>query len=131
MKEHRGSVVVVEDDYSVNHAISRLLEAAGFHALQFESAEALLNDNLAQTADCLILDIHLPGMSGFDLHKTLRERGLSAPVIVVTAHDDFQHRHRARAIGAVAYLTKPFTSAALIDAVRNAIENVSRSPKVK
>ena len=121
MQAHRGNIVVVEDDPSVNHAVGRLLEAAGFRARTFESAEALLRDEAAHMADCLVLDVHLPGMSGLELRRKLSDAGVSAPFVIITAHDDPGCRRAATEIGATAYLTKPFSSLSLIEAVACAI----------
>jgi FixJ family two-component response regulator len=128
MHSHRGNIVVVEDDPSVNHAVGRLLEAAGFRARTFESAEALLGDEAARLADCLVLDIHLPGMSGLELQKKLSDAGVSTPFVIITAHDDPVHREAATRIGASAYLTKPFSSLSLIEAVACAIVAVDPTP---
>jgi FixJ family two-component response regulator len=114
------TITIVEDDCSVNLAVSRLLEAAGFTVRSFTSAGALLADDAACNADCLVLDVHLPDMNGFDLHRQLAAAGSSAPVVVITAHDDPMHRRAARDIGAFAYLRKPFSSASLVDAVSRA-----------
>lgn len=122
MQEHRGEIIVVEDDHSVNRAIKRLLQAAGFRARTFESSEELLVEEIEdQQADCFILDMHLPGMSGAELYGRLRESGISAPVVIITAHDDANHRHFATQIGAAAYITKPFTNRTLLTAVSAAI----------
>jgi FixJ family two-component response regulator len=115
-----STITIVEDDSSLNLAVSRLLEAAGFDTRCFTSAGALLADQDACNADCLVLDIHLPDMSGFDLQRRLAAAGSTTPVIVITAHDDPMHRRAARDIGAYAYLTKPFSSVSLLDAVTRA-----------
>jgi FixJ family two-component response regulator len=114
------TITIVEDDCSVNLALSRLLEAAGFAVRSFTSGGALLADDAACNADCLVLDVHLPDMNGFDLQRQLAAAGSSAPVVVITAHDDPMHRRAARDIGAFAYLSKPFSSASLVDAVSRA-----------
>jgi FixJ family two-component response regulator len=122
MRAHCGDIIVVEDDHSVNRAILRLLEAAGFRARAFESAEALLIEDMTQQpADCFVFDIHLPGMSGIDLYSALREAGVSAPVVIITAHDDAHFRQAATRIGAAAYIRKPFSSRALVAAVTAAM----------
>jgi two-component system response regulator FixJ len=117
MQEHRGTIVVVEDDSSLNQAVGRLFEAAGFRARLFASAEAVLADGALHEADCFVLDVHLPGLSGFELCSHLRCNGIRAPLILITAHDDPMHQRTAREIGIAAYLTKPFGSAALVNAV--------------
>ena len=114
------NIIIVEDDCSVNLAVSRLLEAAGFDVRSFTSGGALLADEEAYKADCLVLDVHLPDMNGFDLQRRLAAAGSNAPVVVITAHDDPMHRRAARDIGAFAYLTKPFSSMSLVDAVSRA-----------
>jgi FixJ family two-component response regulator len=81
----------------------------------------LADQGAVHTADCLVLDIHLPDMTGFELHRKLAAAGASAPVIVITAHDDAMHRRAAREIGACAYLMKPFSSHSLIEAVSRAV----------
>jgi FixJ family two-component response regulator len=116
-----SSIIVVEDDSSLNVAVSRLFEAAGFKTRCFTSAGALLADREARSADCLVLDVHLPDMSGFELARQLAAAGCTTPVVVITAHDDPMHRRAARDIAAQAYLTKPFSSASLLDAVKRAI----------
>jgi two-component system response regulator FixJ len=98
-----------------------LLETSGFGVRSFTSAGALLADEHALDADCLVLDIHLPDMNGFDLQRHLAARGSTMPVIVITAHDDVMHRRAARDIGAFAYLTKPFSSLSLVDVVSRAV----------
>ena len=120
IKRHRGIVAVVEDDHSVNHAICRLLSAAGFEVRAFESGEALLMDDALANHRCLIIDAELPGISGFQLYRKLQRNGLRVPVVVVTAHDDNEHREEASSIGAAAYFSKPFSSAAFLTAVMNA-----------
>jgi FixJ family two-component response regulator len=122
MRAHRGDIIVVEDDHSVNRAILRLLEAAGFRAQAFASAEALLIEGTThQQADCFVLDVHLPGMSGIDLCRALREAGVSAPVVIITAHDDAHFRQAATRIGAAAYIRKPFSGRTLVAAIAEAI----------
>jgi len=100
--KHVTTIIIVEDDSSVNLAVSRLLEAAGFDVRSFMSAGALLADAQAHDADCLVLDVHLPDMNGFDLQRKLVATGFTAPVVVITAHDDAMHRRAARDIGAFA-----------------------------
>jgi FixJ family two-component response regulator len=117
MPKHRGNVFIVEDDTSLNQAVGRVFEAAGFRARLFASGEAVLADNSLREADCFVLDVHLPGISGFEVCSQLRCSGVRAPLILITAHDDAMHQRTAREIGAAAYLTKPVASATLVNAV--------------
>jgi len=107
MPDIRPHIVVVDDDEDMNHAIQRLLNAAGFGAATFRSAESLLEQGAGATADCLVVDIHLPGMSGFELCRRLKQDGAEAPVIFITAYDDPANRAEAEASGAAGYFAKP------------------------
>lgn len=101
--------------------MERLLKVAGFLPVTYASGEALLESNEAAGAACLILDIHLPGLSGFDLHRRVVEGGVRVPVIFVTAYDDDASRRRARQIGAIAYFTTPFQRPHLLGAIARAL----------
>ena len=113
-------IVIVEDDPSMRQAIERILRTAGHNAKWYESAEAVVEMEAVMTADCLILDIELPGMSGLELYRTLTRSGLTTPAIFVTAHDGRNMRDEAERLGAANYLTKPFTGRALLAAVAEA-----------
>ena len=123
MTDPGRNIVVVDDDAGMNQAIKRLLNAAGFRALTFPSAEALLQDGSADTAACLVLDINLPGLSGFELSRRLQQNGTHSPVIFVTAYDDPASLAQAVDLGASAYLTKPFLGQNLIAAINEAIHS--------
>ena len=97
---------LVEDDPSFRRALRRLLSAAGFSVAAFASAEEFLASESAGATACLVLDVHLGGMSGFDLQQRLATAGVPIPAIFITAHDDPVTRERARS--GVAYLQKPF-----------------------
>jgi FixJ family two-component response regulator len=122
MPEAMGAIVVVEDDEGSRQAFARVLNAAGFRAETFASAENLLESDAADRATCLVLDIHLPGRSGFELRRELVRSGVrQAPVIFITGHDDPAAREQAEALGAAAYLPKPFAGHALVAAVARAV----------
>ena len=109
-------VVVVDDDSATRKALGRLLRAAGFVVALFESAEAFIAAKHAPPM-CLIVDVHLPGMSGLDLQVRLRERGIVTPVIVMTALYDVAIGKRAAENGCIAFLRKPFNSQTLFTAM--------------
>jgi FixJ family two-component response regulator len=121
MSDSGRAIVVVDDDEEMGQAIKRLLNAAGYSATTFTSGEALLEDEAAMRADCFILDIHLPGVSGFELRQQIKMRGGVAPVIFITAYDDLAAREHARAIGAVAIFAKPFRAEPLLAAIAGAL----------
>ena len=114
-------VAIVDDDPSVCRALRRLLASARIEAATFPSAAAFLASGRLPEAACLVLDIHLGGMSGFDLQEHLAAAGARLPIIFITAHDDLPTRERARRSGAVAYLRKPFDEAALLEAIAQAV----------
>ena len=116
------TVLVVEDDDSLRPALERLLNAAGFQILAYASAEALLADATAGDAACVVCDLKLPGMSGFDLLAARRTPGGRPPVILITAYDAPGLSEEAARRGAAAYLAKPFRGTALLEAIEAVIE---------
>jgi len=114
-------VAVVDDDESVRESLPDLLRQFGFATRSFSSAEEFLaSDSLIQSG-CLILDIAMPGMSGFDLQRELQLRGHSIPIIFISAHKDEVVRRRAFRQGAVEFLFKPFSDTALLQALNTAL----------
>jgi FixJ family two-component response regulator len=110
-------VAVVDDDISVRESLDSLLRSAGLMVRVFASAEEFLNSAPPSEADCLILDVRLPGMNGFELHRELLKRR-GVPVIFMTAHGyDKRTMSEAASDWTVAYLTKPFSEAELLDSI--------------
>ena len=114
-------IAVVDDDPDVLRALTRLLGGAGFTVQTFGTAEAFLALEHPQKFDCLLLDVHMNGMSGFDLQERLAQDQVPLPIIFITAHDDATTRERARRGGAVAYFAKPFEGHLLIEAIEKAL----------
>lgn len=110
-------ILVVEDDDSLRPALERLLNAAGFETAAYTSAEALLADADAGDAACVVCDLKLPAMSGFDLLAEWRGRGGKPPVILITAYDAPGLGEEAARRGAAAYLVKPFRGTALLEVI--------------
>ena len=122
MSEDESRVVcVVDDDASLRRSLRNLLMSVGFHVETFQSAEAFLESVHRQNTGCMVLDLRMAGMGGLELLRNLSAAGTRIPVIILTAHGDEDTRQRALQAGAVAFLTKPFQSAALVDAVRSAL----------
>lgn len=114
-------VCVVDDDVSLRRALRRLITGAGFSVDTFESAEAFLSAQRDVDTACLVLDVNLGGLSGFELYERLAASGRSIPVIFITAYDNPSYRERALAAGAVAYFRKPFDDEPLIEALHRAM----------
>ncbi len=114
-------IAIVDDDSSVRRALRRLICLEGDEVETYGSALELLDAVSCAAFSCLIVDVHLGGMSGLDLMDVLKERGIRLPVIVITAFDDESMRERACKGGASAYLRKPLDAQLLLDAVHNAV----------
>jgi FixJ family two-component response regulator len=113
-------VIVVDDDPGFLKSVARLLSVHGFDIRTFSSAELLLDGDTARTATCLLLDIHLGGISGIELQRRLAAAGSNCPVIFMTAIDDDATRKEALEAGGIAYLKKPFAPQLLLDAIAKA-----------
>jgi FixJ family two-component response regulator len=117
----RPLVAVVDDSDSVRESLPGLLDQVGLAVQAFDSAEAFLESGVAGTAQCLLLDVGLPGMSGPDLQRELGRRGQRLPIVFITAQGDKSLEPRLLAAGAAACLFKPFSDTALLEAVEVAI----------
>ena len=117
ISHHEPWVGIVDDDASLRTALARALRGNGIRAQTFESAEAFLHRVDGGEPECIVLDIHLPGMSGFELQELLAARGAEPPIIFITGHDDLLAQ-RARVHGTSGHLRKPFDTAALVSLIR-------------
>jgi FixJ family two-component response regulator len=114
-------ISIVDDDSLVLRSLARLIKATGFRVVTFGSAEEFLESGKAWEVACVILDIGLPGMNGLDLQAQLAAENCRVPIVFVTAHGEDENRARAVRNGAVAFLAKPLTDEALMDAIRSAL----------
>jgi CheY-like chemotaxis protein len=121
--EQLALVCVVDDDESVRESLRGLLETVGYAAEAFSSAEDFLASATLARAECLILDVRMPGMSGPELQRELSVRRPGIPLVFITAHGEEKVRARLRAAGAVDCLQKPFTEEALLAAVEAALRS--------
>ncbi|MGX9574724.1 response regulator transcription factor [Mesorhizobium sp. f-mel] len=110
-------VIIVDDDASVQEALSELILSAGFQHVCFSSTRELLDAGVLDSAGCLILDVRMPGASGLDLQRHLAQSGNPKPVIFLTGHGDIPMTVQAMKAGAVDFLTKPVRDQTLLDAV--------------
>jgi FixJ family two-component response regulator len=114
-------VSVVDDDESVRESLPDLLKELGFAAEAFSSAEEFLASDSARRAHCLILDVSMPERSGPELQSELKRRGITLPIVFITAHADDSIRPSLLQEGAVECLFKPFSEEELIAALKLAI----------
>jgi FixJ family two-component response regulator len=120
MEKSRLCVAVIDDDESVRKALKRLLRAANLDADTFASGREFLNSLAARVPDCVVLDLHMPGMNGLDVQQQLARSGLRVPIVVITGHDEPQARAHCLSAGAAAYLRKPLDDETLLDAIHRA-----------
>ena len=121
MMGKRSLVSIVDDDESVRESLPDLLRELGFSAEAFSSAEAFLASDFVSETSCLLLDVAMPGMSGPELQQELIGRQQEIPIVFITANGDKTVRPRLLAQGAVECLFKPFSEAALLDALNAAL----------
>jgi FixJ family two-component response regulator len=121
MRKLQKLVAVVDDDPGMLRAATNLLDAQGFRTAVFPSAEEFLASGIASQADCLLLDIHLGGMSGIELQQQLKASHSGLPVIFMTALDSDAIHERAVHSQSVACLRKPFPARQLFDAIDRAL----------
>ena len=122
---HQCNIGIIEDDASFRRALERLLRASGLEAHTFASAEEFLESAVPESHACLILDLNLPGMSGFELVDRLSAAAPSRPVIFITAQDEESLRERASLIPNSAYLRKPFVGSVLLETMHALLKDCS------
>ena len=122
MTETKPIVFVVDDDLSVRRTTERLIRSIGLEVQTFTSAREFLKSSRPEGPACLVLDVRMPGLSGMDLQRELARSEIHIPIIFITAHGDIPMSVRAMKEGAAEFLTKPFRSRSLLDAVRAAID---------
>lgn len=122
MPEASHFVFVVDDDVSVRESLELLIRQEGWHPEIFASADEFLSRPRPLVPSCLVLDLSLPGLSGLDLQKRIASERSDMPIIFITGHGDVPSTVQAMKAGAVEFLTKPFTTDALLCAIRQALD---------
>lgn len=116
-----AELVLVEDDNALRGALVTMLRVSGFRVASFASAEAALGEARWDLADCLVADIRLPGMSGWELIASLRQAGRRMPVVVISADAGQRAHETAERLSVSTFLEKPVARRALVAAIREAI----------
>jgi len=119
----KTQIYIVDDDESICRALSLLLDTFGFKVQTFASADQFLNSVLKHAPACLILDVHMAGMDGFELQQKLKTNGSRLPIIFISADKTLKFSEQyLKAAGAVGFLQKPFNDQALVDLINIAVE---------
>jgi two-component system response regulator FixJ len=113
-------VAIVDDDDAVRQSTSRLLSRAGHRVDSYTAGAEFLASDLPQQLNCILLDMRMPGMDGLSVMRSLRERSLSVPIVVLTGHGDVPMAVEAMRLGAIDFLEKPYPAAALLEAINRA-----------
>jgi len=129
MPSDKAVVYVIDDDEAMRQSLAFLLEAVGMEVQTYESAVAFLKVASTVKSGCVITDVRMPGLSGVELLRQLRERKLGIPVIVITGHGDVPLAVEAMKIGALDFLEKPFDDEALLASVRSALNQLDQDQK--
>jgi FixJ family two-component response regulator len=114
-------VAIVDDEESVRRALGRLVRSAGFHVQTFASGADFLHSLSRSSPQCVVLDLRMPHMSGFEVQMALVEQRSDVPVVIITGDDSAEIRLQTLSHGAKAYLRKPVDEAMLLDAIQSAI----------
>ena len=124
-------ISIVDDDQSVREATTSLLKSNGFRVEVFSSAEDFLASRYLGETKCLILDVQMPGMSGLELQRRLTSANRDIPIVFISAHENQEVRKQAIRTGAIDFLPKPFSEAALLGALRVALgpANENQDPR--
>jgi len=120
-------IAIIDDDSSVRQSLQRLIKSLGYDATTFGTADAFLRSLHDIDANCILLDIQMPGLSGLDLQSIVTALRSPIPIIFITAHRDEDARSRALALGAIGFLEKPFDDQALVALLQKALQTASES----
>ena len=122
MPSDQGTVHVIDDDDAVRHSLAFLLQSADVAVQTYDSATAFLDRIHEVASGCVITDVRMPGVSGIDLLRRLKEMNVAMPVIVITGHADVPLAVEAMKVGAIDFIEKPFDDEVLLAAVRTALQ---------
>jgi two-component system response regulator FixJ len=117
----KATVFIVDDDAAVRQGLGALLEISDYTVEAFDSAEQFLARATPQPPGCLLVDVRMPGMTGLELQRELKRRGIELPVVIITGHGDVPMAVAALKAGAADFIEKPFDSDALLAAVEQSL----------
>lgn len=122
-------MAIVDDEEGIRKALGRLLRASGLDAESYASGQDFLDAAARRRPDCVVLDLHMPGMSGLQVLRKLKAAGQRLPIIIITAHDEAETRDQCIEAGARAYLRKPLEDRLLLNAISAALRTGASGPQ--
>jgi len=128
MLNRKTVVAVLDDESKMRSALARLLKTHGYEVRLFETGDEFLTAAQSQGPDCLLLDLHMPRTTGFDVLEAMPALQITVPAIVITGHDEPGNAARVQELGAADYLLKPLDESTLVGAIERACPNPSQSP---
>lgn len=127
MRKEEPIVFVIDDNSSIRQALERLIRSVSLKVKTFESAREFLSSGKYEGPSCIVLDVRMPGLSGFDLQEALISSKCDIPIIFLTGHGSIPQSVRAMKAGAVDFIEKPFDDSLLLDAIRKALDKASEA----
>jgi FixJ family two-component response regulator len=112
-------IAIIDDEEFIRRALARLLRAAGIHSHGYASGQEFLATWRHDPPDCVVMDLQMPGLSGFDVIQCLKNLGAAMPIVIMTAHDEAAIKQRCLQAGAGAYLRKPLDDEVLINTIES------------
>ena len=131
MTDWKRVVAVVDDETKMCVALTRLLKSHGYTVESFSSGDGFLEAARSAPPDCMLLDLHMPRITGFDVLESMLSVSLEVPTIVITGHDEPGNAERTRSLGAKDYLVKPLDESVLVEAIERACSGASSSSNQK
>lgn len=127
MSDELRLVHLVDDDEAIRRSVGFMLKTSGFHVRSYESGVELLKGAANLEPGCILLDIRMPGVDGLEVQASLRDKGITLPVIIMTGHGDVSLAVQAMKAGAVDFIEKPFEKAVLLSAIEHGVERLKQS----
>jgi len=125
MTDRKKVIAVLDDEAKMRLALARLLKTHGYDVAPFESGDDFLKTVESDRPDCMLLDLHMPRTTGFDVLESMFSMRVGVPIIVITGHDEPGNAERVRDLGAADYLLKPLDESILIEAIQRACTGAS------
>ena len=131
MTDRKKVIAVLDDEAKMRLALARLLKTHGYDVAPFESGDDFLKTVESDRPDCILLDLHMPRTTGFDVLESMFSMRVGVPIIVITGHDEPGNAERVRDLGAADYLLKPLDESVLIEAIERCARTASRRTLVQ